>query len=294
MGAAINGWSGAVDAARADVIVIEDDDLFPAGTLTLNGLKILGDHSFGEIISFSGSLLHASGSGLFKALESVVRDHGGALRPVSGLELFEGGMSGSIGSDRVMMGTLNFMHSMGIQVPPELSSKSAVFTSVNHDLAGVLAISYAPSTHVKGALLLLEDRKMTNILAVRDVNISLNLLRDKFGVDPDLLEYPVVEERVQLSDPKRPYHGKVTAVLARDGLCPYAEAIIGGQRLHRFTIINLCVHLISLLVGLFVVFYFTGQTEPVTAASISPANLLVFMFIWWAAQWLVSCFSHRY
>ncbi|MCL1897047.1 MAG: hypothetical protein FWG03_10960, partial [Clostridiales bacterium] len=160
--------------------------------------------------------------------------------------------------------------------------------------AGVLAISYTPATQVKGALLLLEGQKMTNVLAVRDINITPMLLRDKFGIDPDLPEFPVIEERVQLSDPKRPYHGKVAAVLARDGLCPYAEAVIGGQRLHRFTIINLCIHLISLVLGLLLVFYFTSRTQPVAAAAISPGNLLLFMFVWWAMQWLISCFSHRY
>jgi hypothetical protein len=66
------------------------------------------------------------------------------------------------------------------------------------------------------------------------------------------------------------------------------------MRLHRFTLINLCIHLISLIVGMFIVFYFASRTLPVAAATISPGNLLLFMFIWWAATWLVSWFSHRY
>jgi cation transport ATPase len=294
MGSALMGWTGAVEAARGDVIIIEDGDLFPSGTLALNGLKVRGDHSFESVLTFSASLLHASGSGLYKALEQAVKDRSGNLRPVTGLEMFEGGLSGNIGNDRVMMGTLNFMHSMGIQVPPELSSKSAVFTSVNHDLACVLAVSHTPATQVKGALMLLESQKMSNILAVRDINITPTLLREKFGVNPDMLEWPVIETRAQLSDPARPYHGKVTAVLAKDGLCPYVEAVIGGKRLHRFTLINLCIHIISLIAGMFIVFYFTSRTHPVEAASISPGNLLLFMFAVWVTQWLVSCFSHRY
>jgi len=129
---------------------------------------------------------------------------------------------------------------------------------------------------------------------VRDINIAPALLHDKFGVDTDTLEWPTVEERVSLSNPNRPYHGKVTAVLTKDGLCPYAEAIIGGQRLHKFTIINLCLHFASLMMGLLIAYYFTSQTEPVSAAAITPANLLAFMLVWWAAQWVISWFSDRY
>lgn len=294
MGAAVTGWAGAVEMSRGELLVISDGDLFPPGTLALNGLKILGDHSFETIISLSASLLYASGSGLFNALASIVKDQTEYLRPVTSLEAFEGGISGSVGGERVMIGTLNFMHSMGIQVPSELSSKSAVFTSVNHDLAGVLAVSYTPASQVKGALLLLEQQRMTNVLAVRDVNITPTLLRDKFGINPDLPEFPVIEERISLSDPERPFHGKVSAALTRDGLCPFAESVIGGQRLHKFTIMNLCIHLISLFLGVFLVFYFASQTQPVAAATISPANLLIYMFIWWIVQWLVSSLSHRY
>ncbi|MDR1668542.1 MAG: hypothetical protein LBR76_01105 [Oscillospiraceae bacterium] len=294
MGASVTGWAGAVEMSRGGFLVVSDSDLFPPGTLALNGLKILGDHSFETVISLSASLLYASGSGLFNALASIIKNQDGYLRPVTGLEAFEGGMSGIVGGERVMVGTLNFMHSMGIQVPPELSSKSAVFTSVNHELAGVLAVSYTPASQVKGALMLLEQQKMTNILAVRDVNITPTLLRDKFGINSDLPEFPVVEERISLSDPERPFHGKVSAVLTRDGLCPYAESVIGGQRLHKFTIMNLCVHLTSLVLGVFLVFYFASQTQPVAAATISPANLLIYMFIWWVMQWLLSSFSHRY
>jgi hypothetical protein len=135
---------------------------------------------------------------------------------------------------------------------------------------------------------------MNTIPAVRDINIAPVLLRDKFGIDTDSLEWPTVEDRVGLSDPARPYHGKVTAVLSREGLCPYAEAVIGGQRLHRFTIINLCLHFAALLMGLLVTYYFTSQTQPVAAAAVSPANLLLFMLVWWAAQGVISWFSNRY
>ncbi len=294
MGASVTGWSGAVEMSRGGHLVLSDGDLFPPGTLALNGLKILGDHSFETIISLSASLLYASGSGLFNALASIVKNQEGYLRPATGLEAFEGGISGIVGGERVMIGTLNFMHSMGIQVPAELSAKSAVFTSVNHDLAGVLAVSYTPASQVKGALLLLEQQNMTNILALRDINVTPTLLRDKFGINPDLPEFPVVEERISLSDPERPFHGKVSAALGRDGLCPFAESVIGGQRLHKFTIMNLCIHLISLVLGVFLVFYFASQTQPVAAATISPANLLIYMMIWWVVQWLVSSFSHRY
>lgn len=44
-GAAISGWSGARVLSGECAVTITDQDLFPAGSVTLNGMKIYSDRS---------------------------------------------------------------------------------------------------------------------------------------------------------------------------------------------------------------------------------------------------------
>ena len=294
MGAALAGWFGAVEMNRGSLAVLSDLDLFPAGTMALNGLKALGTHSFDRITAYSYSLLAASGSGLCRALEPLVKDQKNTLRHVSNFETQEGGVSGEIEGCIVLLGTLNFMHRMGIQMPREQSIKNAVYLSINHDLAGIFAVSYIPSGQTEGALVLMERQKIGTVLAVRDFNITPTLLKNKYGVDPDEIEFPVVEDRIELSGGEKTLRSRPAALLTREGLCPYAEAMAGGQRLYRFTLINLMLHLLSLIGGVLLMFFFTHSVADGAAAAISPFNVLLFMLIWWVVTWMSSALSHRY
>lgn len=294
MGASITGWPAAVKLAHPHQMITQDTDLFPPGSLNLTGLRVFSPYSFDQVVSFSSSLLSVSGSGLYGALAAATYDQSVKLYPVQSFQAFEGGFSAEIDGKHIHLGTLNFMHSMAIRIPSEHSIKNAVYVTVNLAVAGIFPVSYTPSVQVEDALLLLEQQKIQSVLAVRDFNITPNMLKEKYGINPDLLEFPVVEDRFTLSDKERDTIGRPAGVLTRDGLCSYAEAIVGGKRLHRYTIINLVIHMIALIFGLLVTFYFTHQTAPGAALAISPQNLIGFMLIWWLIQWVVSFFSHRY
>lgn len=291
MGGALAGWQGAMEMSNSNTLIITDTDLFPPGSIKRAGPKSR-DNSFtyDTVCSYMASLIAASGSGMYKAFE----DEKNRLRQVGGFEASEGGVSGVIDGMRVMLGTLNYMHRMGIYMPRDMNIKNAVFISVNSSLAGVAVLTYSPSPTTEGALALLEQNKFNMVLAVRDFNITPTLLKNEYGADDNKLEYPVVEDRILLSSPEAVPARRAVAILAREGLCPYAESIIGGRRLKKFTMINLGVHLIALVSSLFLAYYFTHQAVPGAAAAITPANFLLFNFIWWGFQWIISRISGRY
>jgi len=296
MGAAIAGWPAAVQMSRAHVMVVQDHDLFPPGTLTLRGLKAFPPFTAVQVVSYTSALLAASGSSLNNAMEAAASRQEIIPSSVKNFAAYDGGFSGEVDGSHLYLGTLNFMHSMGIDIPAGYAIKKAVFVTVNLAVAGVFPIEYTASKTVEGAMLLLEQQKIPSVLAVRDFNVTPDMLGEKYGVIPDMFDFPVIEDRFALSDKDRDYIGRPSAVLAKDGLCPYAEAIVGGKRLHKVTLTNLIIHTLTLIIGILVTFYFTHQTTvPGDAAwAVNPQNLLGFMLIWWLIQWVVSVFSNRY
>ncbi len=295
MGVAIPGWTAARAFSSGTFAVVSDGDLFPAGTVTLNGLKVFGQYSYERITSLAASLLAASGSGLFAVMQDLTRETRESLRRVTSFEHYEGGgVGGEIDHDRVLLGSSAFMLRMGIRLPQQLNIKNAILVSVNLNIAGIFAVNYISADGVENALHLFERQKITPVLAVRDFNISPLMLKNRFGINADALEYPPIEDRLALSDPGRETPAKPMAVLAREGLSPYAESIVGGMRLHKITLINLFIQLLSAIGGLLLMFYFTYVGTAEAALSITPGNVLIFMFLWWLPIWLVSIAANRY
>ena len=118
---------------------------------------------------------------------------------------------------------------------------------------------------------------MTPVLATRDFNLIPSVLQQRFKLPADKMEFPPVERRRALSDPEREHSRTLTAVLCREGVGPYAEAVVGGRRLRVAVRISTALSCIGAAVGCLLAFYLTFVQA---YASLTPVNLLVFLILW--------------
>ncbi len=292
VGAAIAGWFGVRAMADEAAVVLTDYDIFPPGTVTLNGLKVFGSYGFERVISYAASVMAASGSGLSRAFSQLLEGQQEAIRRVDEFLHYEGGgMGAEIRGDRVLVGTSSFMLRMGIHLPSSLNLKNAVFVAVNLELAGIFAINYVPAGGVRGALIMLLRHRILPLFAVRDINVSPMFLKKKFKMNSDFAEFPTVEDRLMLSDPVRETRAQPVAAVSREGLTPYAECVVAGRRVHKLTKINLVIYLLTTLVGVGLLFFLTLNGEAVTA---SPCNMLAYFGLTLVPTLLVSGWAKRY
>ena len=104
-GSAVAGYAGADAIRRSNCVILTDTDLFPPGTVSLNGLKIYGEES-GKVISYAATMAHASQSGLSRLFDTLLEGEGGRLEPLDDLSFYEeGGVSGLIHGETVIFGT---------------------------------------------------------------------------------------------------------------------------------------------------------------------------------------------
>jgi hypothetical protein len=116
-GAAIAGWAGAKEAGGASGLVIRDTDLFPENSVSLNGVKMLSGAPVERVISYTGSLIVASGSGLSRIFGELLREYACPIYRIEDFAFYEGGGIGAaIKGNNVLVGTPAFMNLMGIRV----------------------------------------------------------------------------------------------------------------------------------------------------------------------------------
>ena len=182
-GCAVAGYCGAKAISGAKRIVITDEDLFPAGTLTLNGMKIYGEE-LGRVLSYAVTVARAADSQALPILEQLLSDQGGHAERLDDCRWYEeGGAGGTIHGETVLLGSAYFMRRQKVRLPKELKVPSGLFLAVDGQLTAIFALRYQPSRNVDWALRTLRRNRITPVLAVRGSNLTPDFLRRCFKVD---------------------------------------------------------------------------------------------------------------
>ncbi len=284
-GAALAGWKGAEDMAKAVGLVIRDLDIYPENSVILNGMKVLSGAHVEKVVAYTGSVILATGSGLRRVFGELMRQYAAPLYRVEDFDCgTEGGVSAFIGQEQVLVGTGAYMNLMGIRVPGSVDVAGAVYTAIDHELCGVFIVNYLPQELVQNALYRLETGRLRPIFAIRDFNISPSMMIQKFRLNEGSISFLPPENRYQLSvEPES--EGKPAALLSREGLWHYSETARGGRRLWRTTRRALLMTVLGAVLGILIVFISCARGA---FASVAPLKLLLAMLLWAFATLMIS------
>ncbi len=291
-GAALAGWEGVTNTTGSSNLLLTDIDLFPPGAVTLNGVKIFGDFSIEKVVGVTATVIREAGSGLEKMFHDLLRSQGTVYRRGEQFTAYEGGgASEVIRGQLVLVGSAPFMALMEVALPPGLNVKNAVFCAIDGELAGIFALNYHLSGAVPPAIDALIHNHITPVLATRDFNLIPSMLRQRFKLPVEKMEFPPVERRRELSEAEQDHSETLTAVLCREGVGPYAEAVVGGKRLRLAVRLSAGLACIGSAVGALLAFYLTFVAA---YTSLTPINLMVFLLMWLVPTPLISGWVDRY
>ncbi|MCD8100205.1 MAG: hypothetical protein LUE06_06430 [Oscillospiraceae bacterium] len=277
-GAAIAGWEGARDIGLSHSVVITDTDVFPSGTVAVSGIRILEGAYTDKVVSYTASVLTASGCGLVHAFSTLMRRNGWTLCRVEGFEPHDGGgMTAVVNGESVCIGGSAFMNLIGVRVPQKLNAKSSVYTAINGTLVGIFEITYTPTASVQGALAVLLHSNQRPVFATRDFNITPALIKQLFRMPTDRFDFPAYAERCRISSAEPDEHSRTDAVITREGMGPLVDVSDKGSRLYRCARISVAISAAGSVLGLVLLFmlFWAGAYS-----SAGVSNVLTFMLLW--------------
>ncbi len=279
VGTVLCGWEGVKDLCGKAAFPLTDRDLFPQGSTKLNGVKFYGDRNPDEVVSYTTSLISAAGGGLVPVFQQLLKSRSGITHGVENFRNYgDGGIGGEVCGEPVLLGTLNFLQDMGVEIPEGTLVNQAVYAAIDGQLCAVYAISYAKMrSAAAGLVTLCSYRKLTLLKKPGDFMLTESFLRSKFNVRTKRIVFLTREASAQLDkfqpDPKEP----VLALTTRDELISAAYAISGAKALRLSTKLGVVTHLIGGTLGLAImlVLGYLGSTELLT-----PTNILLYQLIW--------------
>ena len=293
-GAAIAGWDGVKELNGAGQMVVTDTDLFPTGMVACNGLKTYGNIEEAKVVGYAATLIRESHCGLEQTFANLVYTQGAKYwnEELHGFESFEGGgCGGYIRKDYVLVGTGEFMKMMGVELPPEISVKTAAFCAVNGVLAMQFVLIYKMPAYVEPSVKTMLRFKLTPVMAMRDFNLSAELLDSVYDLPIQKTEFPDMDTRIDLTEEELPEDTALGALLGREGLDAHCDTVLGAKRLYKAARRNGHWLIAASLVGMLLGFYLT-YTLAFTA--LQPVNLLVFLILWTVPALLNAYQTDRY
>ena len=275
-GCAAAGYAGARALSRPNRLILTDDDLFPSGTVSLNGYKVFGEER-SRAVSYAASVAKAAGSSLTPLLERQLTAEGGFHLPVDGLRFCEeGGVEATIRGETVLLGSAYFMKKRKVALPRDMKLPTGAFLAVDGVLTAVFAIKYQPSRNAEWALRTLRRFRITPVLAVRGGNVTPGLIKRKFGVDAKPV-YPDVSTRLALAELARQQGETPYAVICREGLLPLVEAVAGSRRAVKAVRTATVLSYLGALAGIALAYYLTSIGN---FALLTPLAMVLYQLLW--------------
>ena len=291
-GAAVCGWYGAEVFGGEHSILLEDDDLFPPGSVKLNGMKVYhGD--IDRTISYVAAATELCGSAMHRLFNDLLESRNGRHYRMSRHRFYEGGGLGAeISGDILLLGSYAFMKRMGVHMEGCAKLRQAVYASVNGELAAVFAVKYQPSDAVrKGLAAISHNHHFKPILATRDFLVTPEFLKEKYQISVSNFTYPSTKERIRLSEAEFKKGAEQGALLSGNSFGAFAEAAAGGRVLKSATLCSVALSVISgvLSLALMLALAFFGSAEAANAV-----NVLLYLAGWSIPALLLTGWTRHY
>ena len=287
VGTVLCGWKGVLGLSGKFAYPLDDADLFPSGCVKMNGVKFYGDRDPETVIAYATALMHANGGGLTPIFDQLLSSRNGIRYEAENLHFYgNGGIGGEINGEPVLMGTMEFLKEMGVEIPEGTMVKQAVYVSVDGEFSGLFAISYNRTKHTAtGMATLCSSRRIRPVIIARDFLLTAPFLKEKFGLRPRRSFFPTRAQCEELSakvpDPTAP----ALALTTQDNLADAAYAITGSHALRAACRLGLTVHMLGGILGMLIM---AALAVLGNADLLTPIHVLLYQLVWLIPGWIVT------
>ena len=291
LGVALAGWPGLLAAKGCKAALLLDQDVYPPGTIALTGSRVFGSLSMERTVSYTASVIRASGSGLRYLFDKLLRAEGSSYLPIDKIVMQDTGLIGQCQDQQILVGNSDFMSRQGIALPPGIKAKDAVFCAVDRELVGMFVLRYTLHPSILPSLQTMIAHRISPVMATRDFNLTPHRLRLWGRLSVDQITFPDLQRRVVLSGPRQIHATTLVAVLCREGVAPFSQALVASQRIRRAAAFSQWFVHIGACVGVVIT---AALSSAGALTAMSPWNLSLFLLLWFVPVLLLSLWTTQY
>lgn len=271
---AILGYSAVEDFSSVNGVLVEAKTLFPAGSVSIrniwdynkNGSNGVQHVTIDEAIIYAASLAVSSDSILAEPLFNMLNYKPALLKKVSNCVYESGlGVSGWIGSRRVLLGSRDHMKSHGITVPDSkketaLNKKNdeVVYLAVAGEVCMLFFVTLTANPQVKHHVQKLVKNGVSLLIKTVDGALSSGVVSELFDVYAENIRILPAEAHDQFDEHTK-YAGKGSAAVSCDGtFSSLASAISCAKSLRERIKMGVIMEVFGIGLGILLVLIFAA------------------------------------
>ena len=287
VGTVLCGWQGVKKLCGKASFPLFDRDLFPAGSIKLNGVKFFGDRDPDQVVAYATALIRAAGDGLEPVFTQLLKSRSGATYNAEAVREYpDGGLGGEVWGESILMGSSSFLQDMGVEIPEGTMVNQAVYCSIDGQLSAVFAVTYARmKSSAAGMVSLCAQRKLRPVLTSGDFMLTDVFLKSKFGVNTKRIAFPSKDERLLLAERTPGEEDHALALTTQDTLSATAYAVTGARALRSASTLGLVIHILGGVLGMLIMLAlaYLGSVQLLT-----PVNVLLYQLVWMVPGLLIT------
>lgn len=279
LGTVLCGWQGVSALNTKAAFPLGSEDLFPAGSVKMNGLKFYGSRNPDQVVAYGTAVIAADGGGLAPLFNQLLESRNGYHFEVETLRHYSnGGVGGVVNGEAVLVGTRTFMKEMGVEIPEGAKISQAVYVAVDGVLNGVFAITYNKTkATAMGLTTLCAYRGLTPVVTTGDFMLTEEFIAGKFGVNTRRMAFPERKTRNELAAREPGEEAEVVALTTQEGLAGAAYAVTGARTLRSTCVAGAAVQMMGGILGLLIMLALTIVHAEYL---VTPENLLLYELVW--------------
>ena len=260
-GSMLSGYPSVKQFCDSTAIMIDANELFPAESISLEGIKTFEDYSIDESLLCGIAILKEAQNPIANAFDSVVAETEETLPEVESV-LYEDeiGLVGWIKSERILVGSRTLMEKYSVEVPNmeyeekyTSQGRQVTYLSRAGRLVAMFVTRYTPDAQLKAEMQRAETNGISFLIRTTDYNVTNDLVAKLYDlfyrsikVLPTGLGNVLREAEDTVEETSRSYlitNGKAASL---------ARAVTGCVKIKHNISLSIIIQLIAVIFGFLV------------------------------------------
>lgn len=283
----ISGYRAIQQFSNVNTIIVDENELFPAGSINMIGLKTFSALRLDESILCAAAVINSIGIPMKHIFDDVIKKKRNLMPNVSEVKYTQGlGLTSWANGKRILIGNRDLLKAHGISAPPmkfELSYRKKgyeiTYFAKGGNLVAAFILSYTAEKNIKSKLAQLEEIGVNIIVKTSDHNITKDFIANKFNLFPENIKILSEKEVDLCNDIYTSSDISSPAYIATKGkLSSFLYIIESCKKLKINISIASIIQIISLILGVIIVSMIS--IYPSGVESIGFFEIFIYIVFW--------------